>query len=100
MIRRRLGKGLIDDSAAVTWLEADVPEPYRLVFTNRLGGCSEPPYNSLNLGFMTGDEPSRVRENRYLLAEHTGIPIACWTLVRQVHSSRVVRVEQTEVGSG
>lgn len=91
---------MINDLAAVTWLEADVPAPFRLVFTNRLGGVSETPYDSLNLGFKSGDEPSRVRENRFRLAGRAGIPVDRWTLVRQVHSSRVVRVEPANVGAG
>ncbi len=91
---------MIDDLTAVTWLEADVPAPFRLVFTNRLGGVSEAPYDSLNLGFKSGDEPSCVRENRLRLAGRTGIPLDRWTLVRQVHSSRVARVEQANAGAG
>jgi YfiH family protein len=91
---------LIDDASTITWLETDVPAPFRLLFSNRQGGVSRTPYESLNLGFKSGDEISRVRENRYRLAVHTGIPVASWTLVRQVHSSRVARVEQANVGAG
>ena len=32
-------------------------------FTTRLGGVSQPPYDSLNLGAHVGDDPDAVREN-------------------------------------
>jgi YfiH family protein len=40
----------------------------RAVFSTRNGGVSEGPYRSLNLGFLTDDEPERVTENRRRLA--------------------------------
>ena len=33
------------------------PEPYRVVFTTRLGGVSEGDFESLNLGILTDDDP-------------------------------------------
>jgi YfiH family protein len=36
----------------------------RAVFSTRRGGVSEGPYESLNLGLLTDDEPERVMENR------------------------------------
>jgi YfiH family protein len=36
----------------------------RVLFTTRLGGVSEGPYRSLNLGVLTDDEPENVVENR------------------------------------
>ena len=42
----------------------DVAGPYEVFFSNRLGGVSEGPYASLNLGLLTEDEPERVAENR------------------------------------
>jgi len=38
------------------------------VFSTRQGGVSEGPYSSLNLGFLTDDEPERVTQNRARLA--------------------------------
>ena len=32
----------------------------RVVFSTRLGGVSEGPYESLNLGILTDDDPDRV----------------------------------------
>jgi hypothetical protein len=40
------------------------PGPYEVVFSTRAGGVSQGPYDSLNLGRMTGDDVERVDENR------------------------------------
>ncbi len=45
------------------WLGADLPGA-RAAFTTRLGGESSGPYESLNLGLLTGDDRSAVLENR------------------------------------
>ncbi len=81
-------------------LEAEVPPPYRLVFTGRRGGTSEGPYASLNLGFNTGDHPGRVLANRLRVCAALGVALDGWTLVRQAHSSRVVVVGGDGVGEG
>ncbi len=47
----------------VRWLAADLPGA-RAAFTTRLGGESSGPYESLNLGLLTGDDRSAVLENR------------------------------------
>lgn len=84
----------------ITWMEAEVPHPYRLVFTNRRGGVSEAPYDTLNLGFKSGDDPSRVLENRLRVCGALGLDLDDWTLVRQVHSSRVMEVDGPAIGAG
>jgi purine-nucleoside/S-methyl-5'-thioadenosine phosphorylase / adenosine deaminase len=45
----------------------------RAVFSTRHGGVSQGPYSSLNLGFLTDDEPERVTENRTRLARGAGV---------------------------
>src|SRR4051794_20193420 len=49
----------------VRWLEAELPGAHA-AFSTRLGGVSAPPFDTLNLGRLTGDEA--VRENRHRLA--------------------------------
>lgn len=58
------------------------------VFTERTGGSSPPPYDSLNLAFHTGDDAARVRRNRRGIAEALGIPP--FVSVRQVHGNDVL----------
>src|SRR5262249_19081239 len=58
----------------------------RAVFTTRRGGVSHGPYESLNLGRLTDDEPEAVRRNRELLESQLGVELG---FMRQVHGSRV-----------
>ena len=48
------------------------PGPYEVAFSTRVGGVSEGPYDSLNLGRMTGDDVERVDENRRRLCAAVG----------------------------
>ena len=46
----------------------------KAVFTTRAGGVSKPPYDSLNLGRPSGDDPAAVDANRALLQAALGLP--------------------------
>jgi YfiH family protein len=59
----------------------------RALFTTRRGGYSAGPYESLNLGLMTGDDPDAVARNRAALAINTGVALA---YIRQVHGSAIL----------
>jgi polyphenol oxidase len=79
LVERRFGR-----------IRALVPSDARgVVFTTRIGGTSEAPYASLNLGYSTGDAPDVVAANRRALSEALGIP-GRWATARQVHGARVV----------
>jgi len=64
---------------------------YEVVFTTRLGGVSEGPYASLNLGRKSGDEVARVDENRRIACESIGADVDKLALNYQVHSNRVMQ---------
>jgi polyphenol oxidase len=61
------------------------------VFSTRLGGVSEGPFASLNLGRLTGDLPDAVRENRHRLAAAIAIDPKLVLIGRQVHGADVAR---------
>jgi purine-nucleoside/S-methyl-5'-thioadenosine phosphorylase / adenosine deaminase len=61
----------------------------RAAFTTRHGGVSSGPYESLNLGRLTDDDPDAVRENRSRLEAELGLPL---TMIRQVHGAGVRRI--------
>ncbi|HET6569455.1 MAG TPA: peptidoglycan editing factor PgeF [Rhodothermales bacterium] len=61
-------------------------------FSTRLGGTSEPPYDSLNLGLSTGDEDASVRENRRRLFEPLGFAPDRIAVAGQVHGAEVKEV--------
>ncbi len=63
------------------------PPAVRAVQTTRLGGCSPPPYASLNLGDHVGDQAAAVAANRERIRPCLGgDPV--W--LRQVHGTDVV----------
>ena len=69
------------------------PPGYAVVFSTREGGVSRGPYESLNLGRMTGDDVERVDENRRLLCAAIDADEERLALNRQVHSTIVHRAE-------
>lgn len=77
--------------------EWEAPGPYRVAFSTRLGGVSEGPYASLNLGLLTDDEPERVRENRRLLCERVDADPATATMALQKHGALVARADRRGV---
>ena len=81
------------------WLIPDWPAPanVRAAFTTRAGGCSTPPWDSLNLGDHVGDELQHVAANRTRL----GRTIASRPVfLKQVHGVGVERLsDATPVGT-
>ena len=59
-------------------------------FSTRLGGSSEPPYASLNLGFGTGDSRACVLQNRARFGQAVGFDPDHLMILRQVHGNRVI----------
>jgi len=58
----------------------------RALFTTRRGGCSSPPYDTLNLGLATEDSVQAARANRAALASSLGVS---FLYGRQVHGATV-----------
>lgn len=69
--------------------EWDGAPAYRVAFATRVGGVSEGPYESLNLGLLTGDAPENVVENRRVLCDAVGADPHTATMAFQVHGARV-----------
>jgi YfiH family protein len=80
----------------------------RIAFTDRAGGVSGAPYDSLNLGDHVGDDPAAVAVNRAALASVLAAGAAApdrderapfadpddWVWLRQVHGRDVVTVDR------
>jgi YfiH family protein len=77
----------------VKLFEPELGAPYRVAFSTRLGGVSEGPYASLNLGILTDDDPERVVANRRRLAAGVGVDAETATMAWQVHGADVVRAD-------
>ena len=68
-------------------------------FTERTGGASARPYDSLNLSQAVGDDDENVRSNRARIVDGLGLPRP-FALPEQVHGARVVRVGARGAGAG
>ncbi len=66
---------------------------FRVAFSTRLGGVSEGPFESLNLGILTADDPTRVVENRRRLCAVAEADAETATMAWQVHGSRVAEAD-------
>ena len=73
----------------VRWLEADLGGA-RAAFTTRLGGVSDAPFDSLNLGVLTDDDPGSVHTNRGRLAVALGRDPEHVVFARQIHGAELV----------
>ena len=70
-----------------------IPDNVAIAMTNRLGGVSHAPFNSLNLGLHVGDDPQNVLANRALLIQQLSLP--CEPLwLNQVHGTNVVNIQE------
>ena len=69
-----------------------------VAFSDRRGGVSTGPYESLNLALTVGDEHQAVLENRRRVARAVGFDLYALGLVRQVHGADLVRVGRREAG--
>jgi YfiH family protein len=76
----------------VRWLEAKLPGA-TAAFSTRIGGQSREPYDTLNLGLLTGDELGAVRANRVRLLSALGRDLDGVLFGYQTHESVVLRRE-------
>jgi len=75
--------------SGVRVLEADLGGA-KAAFSTRIGGVSEAPFDSLNLGLLTDDDSEAVAENRRRLATALGFEPEQIVYARQVHGTRLI----------
>jgi len=80
--------------AGLPILVVDLGDGVHAGFTMRDGGVSAPPWDALNLGLGTGDDPDHVQANREALERWIGAPVAFAT---QVHGAAVHIVDGSSV---
>ncbi|GIU52332.1 peptidoglycan editing factor PgeF [Shewanella sp. KT0246] len=66
-----------------------IPDNVSIAMTNRHGGVSKPPFDSLNLGLHVGDKASDVLANRALIQQRLSITAPLFWL-EQVHGTEIV----------
>jgi hypothetical protein len=69
-----------------------------LAFTQRTGGVSKPPFASLNIGALCGDDPAAVAENRRRVLASVGAEAFAGNLIapKQVHGVDIVTVASND----
>lgn len=74
------------------WL---IPKGVKLAFTQRQGGVSQPPFDSLNLGTHVGDSLTDVMQNRAIIRSALALPCEpAW--LEQVHGVKVVDLDNDQ----
>ena len=83
-------------SGRIQYIATDFPGPACSLqgFTTRHEGVSRMPYNSLNLGTNTLDQPHNVEGNRNLLARAFDINQDALVTVRQAHGSDILVINE------
>lgn len=69
-------------------------------FSTRIGGFSEQPYNTMNMGFHVNDDRESVIKNRMELARQLEFPLESWVSGQQVHGNQVTVVTKRDRGQG
>ncbi|SHK39470.1 peptidoglycan editing factor PgeF [Paramaledivibacter caminithermalis] len=69
-------------------------------FTSRIGGISNKPYNSLNLGINTMDKKENILKNYELICKALKINIKNLVISDQVHKDNILVVEEKYKGNG
>jgi copper oxidase (laccase) domain-containing protein len=81
----------VPEAGGVVYITPDPePEGARVWFFTRKGGVSQPPYESLNISTLVGDDEDLVYENRSRVQTAMGGISSAW--VRQVAGDEIVRV--------
>ena len=73
------------------WIRFDLGGA-EILFSDRTGGVSAPPFDTANAGYGRGDDPARVAENRRRIGAALGGRAAdpeAWTCLHQVHGTAV-----------
>ncbi len=61
--------------------------------TNRDGGVSKAPYESLNLALHVGDDVKNVLKNREIVSQNLRFTLSNLIYMEQIHSSNVVKID-------
>lgn len=69
-------------------------------FSVRLGGVSNMPFDSLNMGLHVGDEPQHVVENRKRFMQATEGQLEQMVCCQQVHGDKIKLINQSHAGLG
>lgn len=87
----------------IAWIEFPILSQFKELLhfsTLRIGGVSNHPQASLNMGFVRTDFPNHVIENRKQVADAFHFPIESMIFSRQTHSDHIIIVSKEDKGKG
>ncbi|MDQ1516211.1 MAG: purine-nucleoside/S-methyl-5-thioadenosine phosphorylase / adenosine deaminase [Actinomycetota bacterium] len=80
----------------MAWIRLDLAEA-EILFSDRTGGVSAPPFDTANAGYSRGDDPANVDENRGRIGAALGgrgaDPVD-WVSLHQLHGARVYAADR------
>ncbi|HEV7865157.1 MAG TPA: polyphenol oxidase family protein [Acidimicrobiia bacterium] len=85
----------------MAWIRLDLPEA-EILFSDRTGGVSAPPFDTANAGYSRGDDPAHVDENRVRIGAGLGGPASDpsqWISLHQVHGATVYPADRRPSGA-
>jgi YfiH family protein len=92
------------ESGGVAWWgdEGLLSVGVTIAFSERAGGVSDAPFDSLDLAAHVGDDPAAVDENRLRLLDALGLTAhrSLLTVPEQVHGEHIAMVSRANAGSG
>ncbi|MDP3304674.1 MAG: peptidoglycan editing factor PgeF [Erysipelotrichaceae bacterium] len=68
--------------------------------TDRTGGFSKEPFDTLNMALYLNDDENSVIRNREKLALQVDIPLSQWVFPKLTHSDRWIKVTAADAGKG
>lgn len=69
-------------------------------FSTRIGGVSQAPFDSMDLGIYNGDALAAVQANRLAFAQAVGVEAGRIVCCHQVHGTQVMAVDSQDSGRG
>ncbi len=69
-------------------------------YTTRMGGVSRRKYASVNMSFLNGDDPERVKKNYHILFSALGLDENLAVLSHQTHTDNLMVITKDDIGKG
>ena len=83
---------LATETPVPMWRPVAPSRGFILAFSTRRGGLSPPPWDTLNLGRSTSDDPAHIEENRRRFLDSLALAPAMLATAGQVHGRAVTRI--------